>query len=186
MPPAMPPRVPVVLLPSAEAAAVAALPRPPLVGRRTLLLVAALLVTVGIAVYFVSRPPAPAAVSRPAIEEAFNEVDLGTFSRPLPADVAGFIKEDFVVRVSLVLNPKYGDPARVRPLVERRRNKLRHVVNLEVIHARTESDLRRPAVLEDLRDDIRNRLNRDLGGSRDGQFVIQEVLFPEAHVPPRR
>ena len=181
MPPVVPPRIPVVLIPAAEPA-----PPRPLVGRRTLLLVAALLVAVGVAVYVVSLPPAPAAASRPAIEEAFSEVDLGVFSRPLPADVGGLIKEEFVVRVSLVLNPKYGDPARVRPLVERRRSQLRHVVNLEVIHKRTESDLRRPEVLGELRDDIRRRLNRVLGGPRDGQEVIQEVLFPDTNVPPRR
>jgi flagellar basal body-associated protein FliL len=149
-------------------------------------LVAALLLAVGGAVFWLSRPPAGPAPARPAIEEPFNEVDLGVFSRPFSTDVPGLLKEDFVLRVVLVLNPKYGDPARIRPLVERRRSKLRHAVTVDVIHARPESDLRRPAVLEDLQRDIRRRLNGELGGPRDGQDVILEVLFPEAHVPPRR
>lgn len=169
----------------AEAAAPPA-PRRPRAGRRMVALVAALLLAVGVSVYVASRPPAVPPPPRPAIDEPFNEVDLGVFSRPFTTDVPGLLKENFVLRVTLVLNPGYGDPARVRPLVERRRSQLRHVVNLEVIHARTEAELRRPEVLGDLLIDIRRRLNRALGGPRDGQDVILEVLFPEADVPPRR
>jgi hypothetical protein len=183
----MPPeRVPVVLMPSpAEGAPEAAEARPPL-GRRTLIGIAVLLAAVGIGVFLLSRPPASPPPARPAIEEAFHEVDLGSFARPLPADAAGLLQEEFAIRVSLVLNPKYGDPARVRPLVERRKSQLRHVVTVDGIQARSEADLRRPDILKELREDLRQRLNRALGGPRDGQDVIQEVLFPEAHVPPRR
>ncbi len=181
MPPVMPPRVPVVLLPPGEPAPAPPPPRPVL-GRRAIVLIAVLLLAVGVSVYWVSRPPAAPPPARPAIEEAFHEVDLGVFSRPFAADAAGLLKEEFVVRVVLVLNPKYGDPARVRPLVERRRNHLRHIVTVDVIHALPEADLIR---LENLQVDIRNRLNRALGGARDGHEVIQEALFPEAIVPRR-
>jgi hypothetical protein len=181
MPPVLPSRAPIELraaAPELPPPVPAAAPRPAL-GRRAALLVGALLLSVGVAVFFLSRPPSSPPAPRPAIEEAFHEVDLGVFSRPFATDAAGLLKEEFVVRVVLVLNPKYGDPAKVRPLVERRRNLLRHVVNLDVIYARPEADLRRANVLEDLSGDILRRLNGKLG-SRNEEPPIQMVLFPDA------
>ncbi len=184
MPPAVSPRVPVGDPPSAEAPVPAA-PRP-LLGRRALVGLAVLLAAVGVAVFLVSRPPGKAAAPRPVLEQGYDEVDLGVFSRALPADVGGLLREEFVVRVILILNPDYGDPVRIRPLVERRRNLLRHLVNVKVIHDRPAAELRRERVFEDLEKDILHLLNGALGGLREGEFVIQKVLFPEATVSLRR
>ena len=179
MPPVLPPRGSIELrgpAPEAPPLLPPIAPRPAL-GRRAALLVGALLLAVGVAVFFLSRPPSGPAAARPAIEEAFHEVDLGVFSRPFSADAAGMLKEEFVVHVVLVLNPKYGDPAKVRPLVERRRNLLRHEVNLNVIYKKSEADLRRPGVLAELCDDILRLLNATLG-ARNGEPAIQKVLIP--------
>ena len=88
--------------------------------------------------------------------------------------------------MALVLNPEYGDLAVYRPLVEKRRDLLRHIVQTEIVNAKGDGDLRKPTVLETLTVEIRKRLNAELGPSSAGQDMIQKVIFPESKLPVRR
>lgn len=131
------------------------------------------------------KPPAPSA-PRPAIERRYEQVDLGTFRKELLVDAATLVHEPFEVKVALVLNPEYGDLAVYRPLVEKRRDLLRHIVQTEIVNAKGDGDLRKPTVLETLTLEIRKRLNAELGPSSAGQDMIQKVIFPESKLPVRR
>jgi len=131
------------------------------------------------------KSPAPSA-PRPAIERRYEQVDLGTFRKELLVDAATLVHEPFEVKVALVLNPEYGDLAVYRPLVEKRRDLLRHIVQTEIVNAKGDGDLRKPTVLETLTVEIRKRLNAELGPSSAGQDMIQKVIFPESKLPVRR
>ncbi|HEX7898206.1 MAG TPA: hypothetical protein VF950_10625 [Planctomycetota bacterium] len=131
------------------------------------------------------KPPAPSA-PRPSIERRYEQVDLGTFRKELLVDAAALVHEPFEVKVALVLNPEYGDLAVYRPLVEKRRDLLRHIVQTEIVNAKGDGDLRKPTVLETLTLEIRKRLNDELGKSTAGQDMIQKVIFPESKLPLRR
>jgi flagellar basal body-associated protein FliL len=120
------------------------------------------------------------------ILEAYEEISLGPVSRELAADASGLLREEFMIHVALVLNPRRGDLAQVKAQVERRRNLLRDIVSTEIVHARPEGELRRPGILEALKSEIKARLNAELGGAGGGQDVILKVIFPESKVPARR
>jgi flagellar basal body-associated protein FliL len=118
--------------------------------------------------------------------EAYEEIPLGPVSRELAADPSGLLREEFMVHVVLVLNPRRGNLAEVKAQVERRRNLLRDIVSTEIVHGKAEAELRRPGILEALKAEIKTRLNAELGGAGDGQDVIFKVIFPESKVPARR
>jgi len=131
------------------------------------------------------RPSAPAG-PRPALERRYEQVDLGSFRKELLVDAATLAHESFEVKVALVLNPDYGDLAVYRPLVEKRRDLLRHITQTEIVNAKPDGELRKPTALEGLSQEIRKRLNAELGPSAAGQDLIQKVIFPESKLPPRR
>jgi len=120
------------------------------------------------------------------ILEAYEEISLGPVSRELAADASGLLREEFMIHVALVLNPRRGDLAQVKAQVERRRNLLRDIVSTEIVHSKPEGELRRPGILEALKAEIKARLNAELGGAGGGQDVILKVIFPESKVPARR
>ena len=126
-------------------------------------------------------PPAPAPIQRP-----YEQVELGTFRKEVLVDASTFVREQFEVKVALLLNPEYGDLAVMRPLVERRRDLLRHIVATEIIHPKSDSDLRKPTILESLNQEIRARLNAELGLSPAGQELVHKVIFPDSKLPLRR
>ena len=86
----------------------------------------------------------------------------------------------------VVLNPKARDLGALKLQVERRRNLFRDIVWSEVINTKSDADLRKPAALEALKKEIRQRLNLELGGARDGQEAIAQVIFPERKLPEQR
>jgi flagellar basal body-associated protein FliL len=126
-------------------------------------------------------PPPPAPIQRP-----YEQVELGAFRKEILVDAATFVREHFEVKVALLLNPAYGDLAVVRPLVERRRDLLRHIVATEIIHPKSDFDLRKPTILESLNQEIRARLNAELGLSPAGQELVHKVIFPDSKLPLRR
>ena len=125
------------------------------------------------------RGPTPAG-------DGYEEVDLGQVSRELATDTGGLVREPFMVKVVVVLNPKGRDLAALKSQVERRRNLFRDIVWSEIINPKSDADLRKPAMLETLKGEIRQRLNQELGGAKDGQEPISRVIFPERRLPERR
>ena len=125
------------------------------------------------------RGPTPAG-------DGYEEVDLGQVTRELGTDTGGLVREPFMVKVVVVLNPKGRDLAALKSQVERRRNLFRDIVWSEIINPKSDADLRKPAMLETLKVEIRQRLNQELGGAKDGQDPISRVIFPERRLPERR
>ena len=117
------------------------------------------------------------------IHEAYEEIDLGQFSRELPPDQSNLVRDQFMVKVVLLLNPNYKDLAEVKGLVQKRTNLLKHIVSTEIIHPKTEGELRNSGVLESLGNELRQSLNAVFGASKDGQEVIHKVIFPESRLP---
>jgi flagellar basal body-associated protein FliL len=121
-----------------------------------------------------------------AIQDGYEEVDLGQMTRELAPEAGGLVRDPFMLKVVLVLNPKARDLGALKAQVERRRNLFRDIVWSEIINPKSDADLRKPAVLETLRNEVRQRLNQELGGARDGQDLIARVIFPERRMPERR
>src|SRR5579863_8464662 len=121
-----------------------------------------------------------------AAPEGYEEVDLGQIARELVPESGGLVRETFMVKVVLVLNPKARDLPGLKAQVERRRNLFRDIVLSEIINPKSDADLRRPAMLETLKTEIRDRLNQELGGAKDDRDRISRVIFPERRLPERR
>lgn len=128
------------------------------------------------------RPPAP----EPRIVEPFVEVPLGRFSRDLPPDEKNLIRDQFMLEVSLRLNPRYKNLEELKQMIDRRRNLLKDVVWREIIYKLSEQEMRNPGILDALGEKFREKLNAELGSSRDGQDVIHKVLFPDSRLPAHR
>jgi hypothetical protein len=148
-------------------------------------LAAAALAAVAVGTYAAARLPGPALPAPPAVEAAFEEVDLGEFGRELLLDAATLQREHFRFRAVLVIDPRAGDPRALRVDVERRRNLLKHEVQ-ETLKGKSDGELRRAGALDALREEIRARVNRALGPGRDGHEIVGQVLFPDRSLPPRR
>ena len=118
--------------------------------------------------------------------DSYDEVDLGQMTRELAPEAGGLVREPFMLKLSVVLNPKVRDLAGLKLQVERRRNLFRDIVWSEIINPKSDAELRKPPVLEAMKTEIRQRLNAELGGSRDGQEPIVRVLFPDRKLPERR
>jgi flagellar basal body-associated protein FliL len=126
-----------------------------------------------------SSGPAPA-------HDGYDDVDLGQMTRELAPEAGGLVREPFMLKVILVLNPKVRDLPALKLQVERRRNLFRDIVWSEIINSKSDADLRRQAVVEGMKAEIRQRLNAELGGPRDGQELIDRVIFPDRKLPERR
>lgn len=126
-------------------------------------------------------PPPP-----PPIQADYEQVDLGVFRKEILVDAAGLQHDHFETKVALLLNPAYGDLVRLRPQVEKRRDYFRHIILNEILHAKTESDLRKPTLIETLGQEIRRRLNAEIGPSPSGQELVVKVIFPDGKLLPRR
>jgi flagellar basal body-associated protein FliL len=148
--------------------------------------VGAVMAVTAAVVYFVTAHFRGGGAAPAPILEAYEEISLGPVSRELGSDASGLLREEFMIHVALVLNPRRGDLAQVKAQVERRRNLLRDIVSTEIVHAKPEGELRRPGILEALKAEIKARLNAELGGAGGGQDVILKVIFPESKVPARR
>jgi flagellar basal body-associated protein FliL len=120
------------------------------------------------------------------VHDGYDEVDLGQVNWDLAPEAGGLVREPFMLRVVVVLNPKVRDLAGLKQQVERRRNLFRDIVWSEIINTKSDAELRKPAVLEAMKAEIRQRLNAELGGPRDGQEMIDRVIFPDRKLPERR
>jgi flagellar basal body-associated protein FliL len=119
-------------------------------------------------------------------QEGYEEVDLGQMTRELAPEDRGFVRDPFMLKVVLVLNPKVRDLAGLKALVEKRKNLYRDIVWSEIFNAKSDADLRKPALVEAMKSEIRQRLNAELGGPKEGQEMISRVLFPDRRPPERR
>ena len=148
----------------------------------------ALAVATAVTVFIVIRATTAFHEAGPATgnHDGYEEVDLGPVTRELAPEPGGLMRDPFMLRVVVVLNPKSGDPGALKVQVERRRNLFRDIVWSEIINPRSDAELRKPAVLEAMKGEIRQRLNQELGGSKDGQEQIVRVIFPERRLPERR
>lgn len=118
--------------------------------------------------------------------DGYEEVDLGQVTRELAAEAGGLVRDPFMLKVVIVLNPKARDLGALKLQVERRRNLFRDIVWSEIINTKSDADLRKPAALEALKGEILQRLNQELGGTKDGREMIVRVIFPERRLPERR
>jgi flagellar basal body-associated protein FliL len=149
-----------------------------------------LAVAVGMVVAMVLVMRATAAFQEPGgpgpSHDTYDEVDLGQVNWDLSPEATGLVREPFMLRIIVVLNPKVRDLAALKLQVERRRNLFRDIMWSEILSTKTEADLRKPAVVEAMKAEIRQRLNAELGGPRDGQEMIDRVIFPDRKLPERR
>jgi len=121
-----------------------------------------------------------------ATHDGYDEVDLGQVTWDLAPEAGGLVREPFMLRIVVVLNPKVRDVAGAKLQVERRRNLFRDIVWSEILNPKSEAELRKPAVLEAMKEEIRRRLNDELRGWKDGQEAIERVIFPDRKLPERR
>jgi flagellar basal body-associated protein FliL len=146
-------------------------------------LVAIMAVTAGF-VFFVTRNFQDAG-QKPVMREAYEEIDLGQVSRELAPDTSNLVREQFMIRVVLLLNPRVQDLGEMKMQVEKRRNLLKYIVSNEIIYPKTDSELRAVGTLDSLAHEIRQRLNAEFGAGKDGQDVIHKVIFPDSRLPIR-
>jgi flagellar basal body-associated protein FliL len=175
---------------AAEAAAPAAAPaKRPLFSPVGYVIVLVIMAVEGIVVYMLAKQvshvqPPVAAVghgSAPVV------VDLGQMDRELSSgDAANMLTDQFMIQVSLVLNPAFENIAEIQTKVEGQKPILRDIVQSEIIDKKAEAELRRHNILELLREEILQKVNKELGAGPAGQEVIQKVIFPERKLPPRR
>ncbi len=149
-------------------------------GGRTSGAAAAVLVVVllGALAFFVMLARESAAQRERDLTAAKVVVPLGeAFVRPLGA-------ERFAMRVTLEVNPARTDRDAVRRGIEARRESLRSMVNVEILGRRRDEELRGPAVVETLRLEIRDRVNRELAAAGLGASAVTGILFDGLEVPP--
>lgn len=148
------------------------------------LVIAGMILTVFLAVRITSAIQDGGATA--PVRDGYEEVDLGQLTRELAPEAGGLVRDPFMLKVVLVLNPKVRDLGALKSQVERRRNLFRDIVWSEIINPKSDADLRKPAMLETLKAEIRQRINQELGGAKDGQEPVSRVLFPERRLPERR
>jgi flagellar basal body-associated protein FliL len=120
------------------------------------------------------------------VGDPHETVDLGQFTRELSAESGALVRDPFMVKVVVVLNPKVRDRAGLKAQVEWRRDLFRDIVWDQILNSKSDADLRKPAVIETLKTEIRQRINQELGGTKDGEEMISRVIFPERRLPERR
>lgn len=146
----------------------------------------AALAAVGLATYAAARRPSAVVPGPSPAPDDFRSVDLGPMSRELVVDAFHLAKETLAFQVMLVLNPEGGDLEAMRAFVEKRRPLLRHVVLTEILHRKTDAELRRPGIYDVLKREILERANAELGPSASGRPIVSRVIFPEIRPPSRR
>jgi flagellar basal body-associated protein FliL len=119
-------------------------------------------------------------------QDRYQQVDLGQITRELAPEAGALVREPFMLKIVLVLNPDVRDLAALKSQVERRRDLFRDIIWSELINPKSDPELRKPAMLETLKTEIRQRINQELGGARDAQESIVRVIFPERRLPERR
>ena len=117
-----------------------------------------------------------------AIHEAYEEIDLGQVTRELAPDVT-LVRDPFMVKIVLLLNPNNKNLAELKPQVEKRRNLLKHIVLTEIVYRKSDAELRSPDILAVLGNEIRRRLNAEFDTTKEGQEVIHKVIFPDSRLP---
>lgn len=142
-------------------------------------------VVVYLAAVLLAPRTAPAPVA--ALSRSYVEVELGPYARELSAgDAIGSAPDRFILTISLVLNPRFGNLGELRRSVEDRKNLLKHLVSSEILHRLGDADLRKPDLLEFLAAEIRRRVNAELPSGKEGVEVVERVIFPESKLPVRR
>jgi len=116
------------------------------------------------------------------IQEAYEEIDLGQVTRELAPD-ANLVREQFMVKIVLLLNPNNRNLAELKPQVEKRKNLLKHIVLTEIVYRKSDAELKNPEILEMLGNELRQRLNAEFGASKEGQEAIHKVIFPDSRLP---
>jgi flagellar basal body-associated protein FliL len=119
-----------------------------------------------------------AGATGPATQDRYQQVDLGQFSRDLSPEAGALIREPFMLKVVLVLNPDVRDLGALKSQVERRRDLFRHIIRREILSSKSDAELRKPAAVDSLMTEIKDRINKELASSRDAQESISRVLFP--------
>lgn len=122
----------------------------------------------------------------PATLDSYQQVDLGQFSRELSPEPGALIREPFLLKVVVRLNPDIRDLASLKSQVERRRDLFRHLIYSDILDKKSDAELRKPAIVETLTNEIKDRINKEMGPSREGQVAISQVLFSERRLPERR
>ena len=121
-----------------------------------------------------------------SFQDSYQQVDLGQFTCELAPESGAILREPFMLKVAVVLNPNVRDLASLKSQVERRRDLFRHIILNEILDKKTDAELRKPAIVDTLLVEIKDRLNRELGSSRDAQESISKVLFSDKKLPQRR
>ena len=168
-----------------ETVAAAHPPRSAFLSPLITLVVAVIMIVEGILVFLAARyfdKDGPKA----AFAAKYMEVDLGQAGRELASgDTVSMYRDVFMVKIVLVLNSNYTNLDELRTLVEARKNLLKDIVSTVIIQRKSDTELRKPNILDTLRTEIKQRLNQELGVSKDGQEVVEKVIFPESKLPAK-
>ncbi|MHC4605411.1 MAG: hypothetical protein ACYTAF_00555 [Planctomycetota bacterium] len=140
------------------------------------------LVVVFLTRYWAQDRPEP-----PSFERKHVQVDLGMIRRVLPKGDLGHLKDKFEVEISLILNPTYGDLDTIRSAVEARKDVLRDIVICEIIQRKNVEEFRKPNFHENLKREIKRRLNDELGYQEGGEEIIKKVIYKNVlNLPPHQ
>ncbi len=123
---------------------------------------------------------------KPTLDPMYEEMDLGQFTRELAPDAVNLVREQFMIKIVLVLNSNYKKLAEMKGLIEKRKNLMKDTIWREILYPKSDADLRKATILDSLALEIKQNINAMLGASKEGQEMISSVLIPESRLPARR
>jgi len=158
---------------------------PPMFSGTGVAIVLLLLLIEGVAVYLIARYWARPGASGVLLHQNYVEVDLGTFNREVPSG-AGEVRgiETFSVQIVVLLHPALHNLDELKAEVEARKALLRSRVN-RYLQSQPHAYFRREDLFADLTVALKRELNDELRSTKDGQEVVDRILFSQFRRPER-
>lgn len=149
-----------------------------------MVIVAVLLVVVGVGVFLIVKSGGSKSEGTGSmIQQKYAQVNLEQISRELPVgEGAVKVNESFMIEPVLVINPNFENLDEIAKGVDLRKDLLRDRV-IGILYQKTPYYFSQQGVREDLASEIKKQLNQLLGRTKDGQEVIDRVLFTQFRSP---
>ncbi len=170
---------------AATAPAVAAAPAgKPAKSSMGMIIVAVLVLVVGAGVFLIVKSGGSKAEGAGSmIQQKYAQVNLDQISRELPVgEGAVKVNESFMIEPVLVINPNFANLEEIAAGVTLRKDLLRDRV-IGILYQKTPYYFSQQGVREDLAAEIKKQLNQLLGRTKDGQEVIDRILFTQFRSP---
>ena len=162
----------------ATAPPAAAAPHAPLFSPMAIIIVLVLLVVEGAAVFFLAKSFSAPKEEPPKIDTKDVEVELGDFTRVFVTDPTVMTEASIRFEVVLVLNPKFHEAEILKAAVEGKKNRLKDAVN-GILFRKNRDYFYGANLIDELKNEIRDRVNDELGAAKDGHEIVSKVLFPK-------